>query len=346
MTIIERLVAGQPPCVVIAEAGVNHNGDLRLAHALVDAAKRAGADVVKFQTFDPEALAGPATPKAAYQRETTGAGEGQLEMLRRLVLPADAHRELKQHAEDAGLEFLSSPFDESSADFLDALGVKAFKVASGEVTNHPFLAHLARKGRPLLLSTGMSDLHEVEEAVAAIRAVASSPLVLLHCVSSYPAPAASANLRAMHTLRERFRVPVGYSDHTLGAGVPVASVALGASVLEKHLTLDRTLPGPDHAASLEPDAFAAMVDDLRTVESALGDGVKVVQPCEHDVRLVARKSLHLARRVPAGKTLEGADLHTRRPANGLPPSAFARVIGRRARHDMDADRPLQESDLE
>lgn len=346
MTTIERLVAGRPPCVVIAEAGVNHNGDRDMAHALVDAAKRAGADVVKFQTFDPDALASAGAPKAEYQRKTAGVGEGQLEMLRRLVLPPEAHRELKQHAEETGLEFLSSPFDEHSADLLDALGVKAFKIPSGEVTNHPFLVHLARKGRPLLLSTGMSDLNEVDHAVTAIRRTSSSPLVLLHCVSSYPAPVGSANLRAMHTLRERFNVPVGYSDHTLGPHVAIAAVALGASVLEKHLTLDRTLPGPDHAASLETEAFAAMVEGLRAVESALGDGVKVAQPCEHDVRLVARKSLHLARVVLAGKILEVADLRARRPGTGLPPSAFTRVVGRRARHDIEADRPLLESDLE
>jgi N-acetylneuraminate synthase/N,N'-diacetyllegionaminate synthase len=339
-----RQIGGGARCFVIAEAGVNHNGELALAHQLVDAAADAGVDAVKFQTFDPEALASAEAPKAAYQARATGS-ESQREMLKRLALTESAHVELKKHAEDRGLLFLSTPFETASAALLDRLGVAAFKVPSGELTNHPFLRDLARRGRPLLISTGMSDMEEVDAAVRAVRDAGEIPLALFHCTSSYPAPPETANLRAMETLRRRFGVPIGYSDHTLGATVPLAAVALGAELLEKHLTMSRSLPGPDHAASIEPEELRALVRELRVIESALGDGVKAVQPCERETQMVARKSLFAARDLAAGETLGAADLAARRPGTGISPARMAAVIGRRLKHAVPCDAMLREEDL-
>jgi N-acetylneuraminate synthase/N,N'-diacetyllegionaminate synthase len=341
-----RPVGGNARCLVIAEAGVNHNGDPALAHRLVDAAADAHADVIKFQTFDPASLASERAPKAAYQALRTGSDESQVEMLRRLVLSPEAHQALKSHAEERGLLFLSTPFDVASADFLERLGVAAFKVASGELTNHPFLAHLAAKGRPLLVSTGMSDLDEVEAAIGAIRKTRDCPLVLFHCTSSYPALAESVNLRAMDTLRGRFQVEVGYSDHSLGPIVAIAAVARGAKIVEKHLTLDVSLPGPDHQASMEPGDFGRLVQAIRDVESALGDGRKVPHPSELDTRRVARKSLFVARALAAGARLSDGDLEARRPGDGIPPSRLAQLIGRRVKRALRVGEPLAEEDLE
>ena len=264
----ERPVGVGHPCFVIAEAGVNHNGSLDMALKLVDAAVEAKADAVKFQTFRAERLLTPEAPKAAYQIENSDRTETQFEMLQRLELDEAAHRTLMDHCRRRGLAFLSSPFEQGSADFLETLGVPAFKIPSGEVTNLPFLCHVARKGIPLILSTGMATLEEVEVAVAAIRSSGCRQLVLLHCVSAYPASPSDANLRAMATLARTFGTPVGYSDHTLGIEVALAAVAMGAAVIEKHFTLDRTMPGPDHQASSEPGELALLVSGIRKVESA------------------------------------------------------------------------------
>ena len=334
------------PCFIIAEGGVNHNGDPALAHRLVDVAADAGADAIKFQTFDPDLLAAADAPKAEYQKRQTAADESQRDMLRRLVLSEAAHVELKRHAEERGLLFLSTPFEERSADFLERLGVPAFKIASGELTNHPFLRHLARKQRPLLLSTGMSELDEVREAVAAMRTEGARELALFHCTSSYPAPADAVNLRAIETLRREFLVEVGYSDHTIGSDVPVAAVALGATLLEKHITLDRTLPGPDHVASMEPHAFASMVRSVRVSGQALGAGVKRVQPCELDAQRVARKSLFVSRPVARGQQLTAADVDARRPGTGISPARSSLVMGRSATRDLTAGQMLGEGDFE
>jgi N,N'-diacetyllegionaminate synthase len=341
-----RPIGGSAPCFVIAEAGVNHNGELALAHRLVDAAADAGADAVKFQTFDPDALVSPAAPKAPYQTQRTPAGETQLAMLRRLALSRTAHAELRDHAAARDLLFLSTPFDEGSADFLEALGLSGFKVSSGDLTNLPLLAHLARKGRPLLVSTGMSDIAEVGDAVRTIEAAGSPPLALFHCTSSYPAPSDSANLRAIGTLRSLFGRPVGYSDHTLEVEVALAAVALGAQLLEKHLTLDRALPGPDHAASMEPPALRGLISSLKTVEGALGDGVKVAQPCERELRLVARRSLHAIRDLEEGAILDASDLAARRPATGVSPARLPVLVGRRLRRRVSAGSAVVETDLE
>jgi N-acetylneuraminate synthase/N,N'-diacetyllegionaminate synthase len=322
------------PCFVIAEAGVNHNGELEMARQLIDAATAAGASAVKFQTFKAERLVTLDAPKAGYQKLVTRAAESQYEMLRRLELSSGAHRELMAYCRSRGLLFMSTPFDEESADFLDELGVALFKLPSGEVTNLPFLAHVARKSKPMIVSTGMADLNEVAAAVRTIEDEGLRELVLLHCVSSYPAEAKDINLRAMLAMNVAFGVPVGYSDHASGAEVALAAVALGACVIEKHLTLDRNLPGPDHQASLEPAELKALVTGIRTVEAALGDGVKRPAASEFDTAQVARKSLVAARDIPAGTTLTGDLIAIMRPGTGLAPSMRSQLIGRTVRVGM------------
>jgi len=340
-----RRVGGDAPCFVIAEAGVNHNGDLDLARQLIDVAAAAGADAVKFQTFRAARLVTAAAPKAAYQAARDEAPESQLAMLQRLEMPDDWYPELMARCDRAGLVFLSTPFEEESADALHALGMLACKVPSGELTNLPFLAHLARFGRPMIVSTGMSVLDEVEAALDTIRDAGDPPVVLLHCVSRYPTPIDEANVRAMVTLADTFGVPVGYSDHTEGFEAPMAAVALGAVVIEKHMTIDRGLPGPDHRASLEPAELIDMVRRLRLVERSLGTGQKRPSAEERDTAAVARKSLVLSRAVPAGHRLVGDDLAIRRPGTGLPPSAFALIVGRRVASALPADHLLQPDDF-
>lgn len=332
-----RAVGAGAPAFVIAEAGVNHNGDLDLALRLVDAAADAGADAVKFQTFRTDAFVSRGAPKALYQQETTGADESQLEMLRRLELTEAQHRVLQAHARARGLVFLSTPFDDASADLLDALGVPAFKVPSGEIVNVPFLKTLAAKGRPMIVSTGMSTLAEVTRAVETIAGAGGPPVVLLHCVSAYPAPAAETNLRAMDSLRAAFGCPVGLSDHTVGTAVAIAAVARGAAMIEKHVTLDRTLPGPDHRASLEPSELRELMQSIRLVESALGDGDKRPMPCEVNTRDVARKSVVAARAIKAGEVITEDAIALKRPGTGISPADLPRVLGRTVRRPIAAD---------
>jgi N-acetylneuraminate synthase/N,N'-diacetyllegionaminate synthase len=323
-----RRTIGTGPCFVIAEAGVNHNGDPALAHRLIDAAADANADAVKFQTFDPAALAAADAPLAEYQRAGAGGSHNQREMLEGLALPADAWRGLADHATERNIVFLSSPFDEASAELLAGLDVPAFKVPSGELTNHRLLERLAGFGRSLLVSTGMADMREVAEAIDVIGAAGNPPVALFHCVSSYPASAADANLHAMATLRAAFGVPTGWSDHTPGIELPTAAAALGASLLEKHLTLDRTMPGPDHAASLEPGEFAALMVAVRSVESALGNGDKVPTLAERETAAVARKSLVWTRDLEAGAVVTDGDLVAQRPGTGVSPARLHDVVGK------------------
>lgn len=346
VTLAGRAIGPGQPCFIIAEAGVNHDGDAEQAKRLIDVAARSGADAVKFQTFRADRLVSPKAPKAAYQLRATAAEESQWDMLKRLELSEEAHRRLQAHSHARGILFLSTPFDEASADFLDSLGVPAFKLASSELMHWRLLEHVARKAKPLLLSTGMSNAQEVGEAVRAVRRAGSAPLILLHCVSNYPAHPADANLRAMHTMAEMFQVPVGYSDHTPGIEVALAAVALGACVVEKHITLDRTSPGPDHQASLEPQELAALVRGIRVVESALGTGRKEPAPGERDVARVARRSLVALQDIPAGASLTEALVGIRRPGTGLPPADWLRVIGRRAAVAIPAGTPLQWEALE
>jgi len=324
------------PCFVIAEAGVNHNGDIEFARGLIDAAVAAGADAVKFQTFATEDLVTESAPKADYQQRILGGSDSQFTMLKKLELGHEQHRTLISYAAEKGILFLSTPFDGGSVIFLLELGLEAFKISSGDVTNLPLVEAIARHGRPMILSTGMADLEEVEAAVQAIRAAGNPPLALLHCVSRYPAEPHTVNLRAMATMAERFGVPVGFSDHTLGIEIAIASVAAGATVLEKHLTLDCTLPGPDHQASLEPAAFAAMMRGIRLVEGALGDGRKVPLPEEAHTASVARKSVVSARAISAGEVLAANALTIKRPGHGFAPALKPTLIGRVARSAIPA----------
>ncbi|MBI2870722.1 MAG: N-acetylneuraminate synthase [Candidatus Omnitrophica bacterium] len=340
-----RKVGHDEPCFIVAEAGVNHNGDIRQAFRLVDAAQAAGADAIKFQTFRSEKVISVHAPKAGYQRETTGSSESQLNMAQRLELSFDAFREIAAHARKKGILFMSTPFDEDSADFLDELGMPVFKIPSGEITHLPFLEIVARKGRPVILSTGMSTLDEVETAVRTIFQTGNRRLILLHCVSAYPAPHQEVNLRVMHSMRSVFAVPVGFSDHTQGIEVALAAVALGACVIEKHFTLDRTMPGPDHRASLAPDELRALVTSIRNVESALGDGNKRPRASEMDVRAVARRSIVAARVLRAGTRLAERDLTLKRPGTGLASKDMPSVIGRVTRRALAKDELLDWSAL-
>ena len=324
---------------IIAEAGVNHNGRLDLAEKLIDAAWEAGADAVKFQTFKAEKLATLNAPKASYQAETTGDGETQYAMLKKLELPREWHQALMAYALNKGILFLSTPFDEESADLLESLDLPLFKIGSGEITNEPFLKYLAAKGRPVLLSTGMSYLNEVIEAVEVIRQAGGTRIALMHCVSNYPADPADANLRALQTMREATGLPVGYSDHTPGIEIALAAVALGACVVEKHFTLDRRLAGPDHQASLEPNELRRLVQGIRTVEQALGHGRKEPALSEADTARVVRKSLVAARDIPAGTCLTESLIAIKRPGTGLKPALRSELVGRTLRF------PIQEGQL-
>jgi len=330
----KREVGAGRPCFVIAEVGVNHDGSLDRGLELVEVAAEAGADAVKFQTFRADRLATASAPKAPYQLAGTDPEESQLAMLQRLELSPDAHRRLQAAADSAGIEFLSSLFDEESARLLDELGVAAFKIPSGEITNLPLLSHVGRFGRPLILSTGMADLDEVAAAIGELGAAGNDQIVVMHCVSAYPSPPAESNLRAMATMEAAFRKPVGFSDHTLGIEVALAAVALGACVIEKHLTLDRSAPGPDHAASLEPSEFRDMVRGIRSIESALGDGQKRPVPSERATAAVARKSLIAACHIAAGTVLTDEMIALSRPGTGLPPAARGLIVARVASVDI------------
>jgi N,N'-diacetyllegionaminate synthase len=340
----ERTITDGAPPFLIAEAGVNHNGSPEMAQRLVEAAAEAGADAIKFQTFSAEALATSDAPLAEYQKRSSSGS--QLEMLRALELPKEGLRSARDRALELGIIFLSTPFDLDSVQVLADLDVPAYKVGSGDLTNLILLRAVASQGRPMIVSTGMATLPEVDAAVAAVREAGNPPLILLHCTSAYPAAPADANLRAMATLRERFGVPVGYSDHTHGLATAIAAAALGAAVIEKHMTLDRSLPGPDHAASLEPGEMADLAASLRDAYAALGDGRKLPRRDEEDTARVARRSLVVARPVQAGMVIAAADLDARRPAGGISPMRLDEVVGRRAARDLRPGALLQVEDVE
>lgn len=329
--------------LVIAEAGVNHNGDPALARRLVEEAARAGADLVKFQTFSADRLVTQSARKADYQRQTTDATESQHAMIRRLELSEAAHRMLAGHCRQHGIGFFSSGFDEASIDFLAELGLECFKIPSGEITNLPYLRHIGRLGKPVILSSGMSRLDEIEAALRVLEAAGTRRglITVLHCNTEYPTPMEDVNLRAMQTIKEAFGVAVGYSDHTEGTEVAVAAVALGATVIEKHFTLDRNLPGPDHRASLEPDEFKAMVRAIRNIELALGDGTKRPSPSESKNLPIARKSVVAARRIRAGERFAAENLAVKRPGTGVSPMRWDEVIGQIARRDFEPDELIE-----
>jgi len=330
---------------VIAEAGVNHNGDVGLARALVDLAAEAGADAVKFQTFSTARLVSKRAPTAEYQRRATGGERSQFSMLSALELSPAAHEALLAHCAERRIEFMSAPHDVESARFLKRLGVRRLKIPSGDVTNLPMLEIVGGLTLPVILSTGMADLAEVDAAVAALRRAGLTDLVLLQCVSDYPASPAGMNLRVMDTYQRRFGVPVGLSDHTLGIHIAVAAVGRGAMYIEKHFTLDRALDGPDHQASLDPEQLRGLIRAIRDVEAALGDGVKGPTRNELPIRDVARKSLVAARDLPAGTIVGPDDLVILRPGTGLPPGAMPQVLGRKTARAIQADTPLSEDML-
>lgn len=330
---------------MIGEAGVNHDGDVEKACRLVRVAAEAGADAVKFQTFHPDRLVTRDAPKAAYQERATGTGESQHEMLARLMLDESTHAALVALCQDLGIAFMSTPFDEQSADFLESLGVNTFKIGSGDLTHLPLLAHVARKRLPMIVSTGMASLGQVEEALRTIRGHGNPPVTLLHCVSDYPASPDDVNLRAMDTLAAAFGVPVGYSDHTRGIEVALAAVARGARVIEKHFTLNRESSGPDHAASADPEELKALVRGVRIIERSLGHGRKEPTRAEQETAKVARRSIVVTCPVQRGAVLDETSLGIRRPGTGLPPSMLPFVIGRTARHDLETGTVLSLEDL-
>ena len=335
--------------IIIAEAGVNHNGSVDLAKKLVDAAAEAGADYVKFQTFKAEKIVSKDAVKAAYQIKTTGKeNDSQLDMVRKLELNDKAHHTLIDHCKTRNIRFLSTPFDLESIEFLDKLGLKLFKIPSGEVTNYPHLQKIGGLGKDVVLSTGMANLAEVEEAVDVL-IDAGTPrerITVLHCNSEYPTPIEDVNLKAMLTIAAALAVKVGYSDHTLGIEVPIAAVALGARIIEKHFTLDRNMEGPDHQSSLEPDELKKMVNAIRNIEKAMGDGVKEPSPSEQKNLSVVRRSIHLSRNLSAGHVLVKDDLIMKRPGDGIPPKQIERIVGKRVKRDLEEDHKLSFEDLE
>jgi N-acetylneuraminate synthase len=353
------------PVYVIAEAGVNHNGSFALACELIDQAADAGANAIKFQTFNAKKLVSHLAPKADYQRRTTAAGETQFEMLSKLELPREWHHKLKNQAHERGIEFLSTAFDEDSLDFLETLDMPFYKVPSGELTNGPLLWKFARQRRPLVVSTGMATLSEVELALAVIshafntdaepahvdeiwqgwsrpdwRQSLQDQITLLHCTSQYPTPMHEVNLKAMDTLLHAFNLPVGYSDHTSGILIPLIAVARGAVLIEKHFTLDRTMPGPDHQASLEPNELELMIQEIRTIEVALGDGAKCPTVSEWNTRKAARQQVIVTRDTRQGECFAREDLSTARCGNGLPPSELWGLVGQPALREYVASEPL------
>lgn len=328
--------------LVIAEAGVNHNGDLRLALELVDKAAEVGADIVKFQTFKAAKLATRLAQKAKYQQNSTGANENQRDMLSALELTEEAHRVIVERCRTKGIEFASSGFDVEDVSYLLRLGMRIIKVPSGEITNLPYLRFIGAQQKRVLLSTGMATLGEVEEAISVLEhsGTSRSQITVLHCTSEYPAPVSDVNLRAILTLRDAFRVAAGYSDHTAGIEIPIAAVAIGATVIEKHFTLDRSLPGPDHASSLEPEEFLHMVEAIRKVEAAMGDGIKKPTAGELETRLVVRRSLVAAKDIREGERFSEDNVTVKRPAAGISPMRWDEIIGRVARRHFSPEETI------
>ena len=325
---------------IIAEAGVNHNGDINLAYQLVDAAKAAGVDCIKFQTFKSENLVSHTAQKAEYQKAATG-DSSQQDMLKQLELSFGEFVSLKEYCDRKGIFFLSTPFDFESIEFLNSIEMPFWKIPSGEVTNYPYLVALAKTGKPVVMSTGMCEMQEIEDAIAVLRENGTSDIKLLHCNTEYPTPYEDVNLRAMKTLRDAFGVEVGYSDHTKGIEVPIAAVAMGAAVIEKHFTLDRNMEGPDHKASLEPQELKQMVDSIRHIEAALGSGDKKPSPSEKKNMAVARKSIVAAARIKAGDILTEENITVKRPGNGICPMRWKEVLGTRAVRDFEEDELIE-----
>ncbi|NCB96818.1 MAG: N-acetylneuraminate synthase [Bacteroidia bacterium] len=328
-------------CLIIAEAGVNHNGDIRLAKKLVDAALAAGADYIKFQTFTADSLVTSIAKKAEYQARETGSEESQYSMLKRLELSRSAFVELDGYCRKKGIGFLSTPFDDESIGFLDSIGIGIWKVPSGEVTNYPYLVKIAETHKPVIMSTGMCNLDEISAAIGVLGQHQSGSIVLLHCTTEYPAPFDEVNLKAMDTLRKTFNLPVGYSDHTQGIEIPIAAVAMGAVVIEKHFTLNKNMDGPDHKASLEPEELKSMVKAIRNIETAIGDGTKQPTVSERKNIAIARKSIVARRPIKQGEQFSDENIATKRPGTGLSPMRWNDVIGKFAKRSFEEDEMIE-----
>lgn len=331
---------------IIAEAGVNHNGSYELALEMIRVAKEVGADAIKFQTAIPEEVISRYAKKAKYQEENTGKDESQLEMCKKLHFKFEAYKKLKKHCDEVGIEFLSTPFDIESVKFLDELGVRLFKIPSGEITNLPYLIEIARTGKEVILSTGMSNIEEIEQAVEVLEKNGSGSISLLHCTTEYPAPFESLNLRAIGTLSDRFGLQVGYSDHSLGIVASLGAVAVGAKIIEKHFTLDKTMEGPDHKASLEKEEFKALVRGIRELEKALGSPIKKAQEIELKNLEVARKSIVARRNIKKGEVFTVENITTKRPGTGLSPMRWFEVLGKIAERDFFEDEQVSFSEVE
>ncbi len=342
ISIGQRTVGSSSKVFVVAEIGINHDGHLEQAHKLIDAAADAGADAVKFQTFRADRLLIPAEERLAQQEPGS---ESAYQLFQRLELSREAHEQLKSHADARGVVFLSTPFDEESADFLDQLGVPAFKVASADITHIPLLRHLAAKKRPILLSTGMSYLGEVSDALLALKSAGAKDILLLHCVSLYPAPPETLNLRSIATMRSQFGLPVGYSDHSEGFIIPLAAAAIGAVLIEKHFTLSKDLPGPDHKVSMDPAELHNLVHHLQNVEASLGDGRKHPAPAEEECRRESRRSIVVTVDVRATEVIAPWMVAIKRPGIGIEPRHVESVIGMRARRNLGKNSILQWEDL-
>lgn len=323
--------------VIIAEAGVNHNGSLATAKQMVLAAREAGADYIKFQTFCPEKLVSGSAQKAEYQKETTGAGESQLEMLQKLALTQEDFLELREYCQEQGIGFLSTPFDLDSIHFLDKLNMDFWKLPSGEITNLPYLLEIGQTRKPVVMSTGMCEMEEIAAAINCLQKAGTAEITLLHCNTEYPTPMRDVNLKAMQTMENEFHLPVGYSDHTQGIEIPIGAAALGACVLEKHFTLDRTMEGPDHRASLEPEELKDMVTAVRNIEQALGKGKKEPSESEKKNRAIARKSIVAKTPIKKGDVFSPENLTAKRPGNGISPMQWFELIGQKAGRDYAAD---------
>jgi N,N'-diacetyllegionaminate synthase len=327
--------------LIIAEAGVNHNGDIQTAIKMIECAANAGADVIKFQTFVPELLVSKSAKKAAYQKETTGREESQLDMIRKYELPYDAYPVLLDCCKINNIAFLSTPFDLQSIEFLIKLNMPYWKIPSGEITNLPYLLNIAKTGKPVLLSTGMSTINEITEAVHVLKDNGNEDITVLHCTTEYPAPIAEVNLRAMETIRRETGLKVGYSDHTEGIEVSIAAVALGAVVIEKHFTLDKTMEGPDHKASLEPSELSDMIKAIRNIEKAMGSGEKVASLSERKNMEIVRKSIVAKSKINKDEPLTVNNLTTKRPGNGISPMRWFDVLGTKAIRDFEEDELIE-----
>jgi len=323
--------------LIIAEAGVNHNGCLKTAKKLIDAAAEAGADIVKFQTFKAENIASKFTGKAVYQEITTDVAESQLAMLKKLELSQEAHTELINHCDKCRIQFLSTPFDIESIDFLESLNIPFWKIPSGEITNLPYLLRIAKTGKDIILSSGMSTLEEIRSAIKILQENGSGKITVLHCNTEYPTPFSDVNLRAMETIRRELGVEAGYSDHTKGIEAAIAAAALGAVIIEKHFTLDKNMEGPDHKASLEPDELTAMIKAVRNVEVMLGESEKKPSPSEQKNIAIARKSIVAKREIKAGEVFNEDNITVKRPGNGISPMRWFEVLGEKAMRDFMED---------